>query len=178
MGIFDSIFRNKIGAPMKSEIINNKISVYKNIINLKNNMENQAIKDLNEGNNGDWILLSGKRKQVDYLFANGQISDDKYTELCEQLQNLYLKIISTFIDSQGENTIYGISRDSLKRIKRENVRLPNIEQMEFDLWRQIVSSAELAELTIVQITNSSEYLDSVKADKIIRDYQVRKHFRK
>ena len=178
MGIFDSIFRNKIGAPLKSELMNNQVLVYRKIINLKDNMESQAINDLTNLNDGNWILLSGKKKRIEYLFANGEISEKDFIELNNKLRDSYLEIISLFIDSQGENTIYDISRNSLKRIKRENVRLPNVSQMEFDLWRQIVNSAELAELTIAQIANSSEYMDSVKNDKIIRDYQVRNHFRK
>ena len=178
MGIFDSIFRNKIGAPLKSELMNNQVSVYRKIINLKDNMESQAINDLTNLNDGNWILLSGKKKRLEYLFANGEISEKDFIELNNKLRDSYLEIISLFIDSQGENTIYDISRNCLKRIKRENVRLPNVSQMEFDLWRQIVNSAELAELTIAQITNSSEYMDSVKNDKIIRNYQVRNHFRK
>lgn len=178
MGIFDSIFRNKIGAPLKSELMNNQVLVYRKIINLKDNMESQAINDLTNLNDGNWILLSGKKKRIEYLFANGEISEKDFIELNNKLRDSYLEIISLFIDSQGENTIYDISRNSLKRIKRENVRLPNISQMEFDLWRQIVNSAKLAELTIAQITNSYEYMDSVKNDKIIRDYQVRNHFRK
>lgn len=176
MGLFDSILRNKIGVTPKSEVLNNHIVVYKKIIENKNEMESKALLDLQIVPEWQEYLL--KKNQFDSVSSVQNISYEQWREINKELETLKDKIMGDFIDSQGTETIYGILRNGLKKLKKRYIRLPNIEQMEFDLWRQIVSSAELAELTIVQITNSSEYLDSVKADKIVRDYQVRKHFRK
>ena len=176
MGLFDSILRNKIGVIPKSEVLNNHIDVYKKIIENRNEMESKALFDLQ--NVPEWQEYLLKKNQFDSASSAQNISYEQWTEINKELEALKDKIMGDFIDSQGAETIYGILRNGLKNLKKRYIILPNIEQMEFDLWGQIVSSAELAELTIVQITNSSEYLDSVKADKIVRDYQVRKHFRK
>ena len=46
-----------------------------------------------------------------------------------------------------------------------------MSKMQFDYWQNIVNSAELAELTIAQIINSSDYKIATNNDKLIQDYQ-------
>ena len=176
MGLFEALFRNKIGVSSKSEILNNHIDVYRKIIENRNVMESKALTDLEHL--PEWQIYLLEKNQLDYNSKNQSISFEDWSLANQKLETLRFKIISNYIDSQSDETIYGVLRNGLKTLKQRNINLPNISQMEFDLWRQIVNSAELAELTIAQIANSSEYMDSVKNDKIIRDYQVRNHFRK
>lgn len=176
MGIFSSLFRNSVGLPGKSEVLNNHVEVYKKIIGDKQSMEEKALEDLEK--NSDWKLLNLKKNQIDYDVQNGRISSDEWVSMSNQIEDLKLRIIADYIDSQNSDTIYGILREGLKTLKNNNINLPNMNQMEFDLWRQIVDSAELAELTIAQIVNGREYVQASKNDKIIRDYNVRRHFRK
>lgn len=176
MGLFDSLYRNRVGLLAKSEILNNHIDVYTKIIESRTVMEEKARLDLQSSS--EWQVYLLKKEQLDYKVKTCSTSFEEWTIVSRELESLRFKIISNYIDSQSDETIYGVLRNGLKTLKQRNINLPNISQMEFDLWRQIVNSAELAELTIAQITNSSEYMDSVKNDKIIRDYQVRNHFRK
>lgn len=176
MGMFSSLFRNSVGLPGKSEVLNNHVEVYQKIIDDKQRMEKRAIEDLEK--NSAWQLLKLKKNQIDYNAQNGNVSSDEWVSMSDQIDDLKLRMIADYIDSQNSDTIYGILRDGLKSLKRKNINLPNMSQMEFDLWREIVDSAELAELTIAQIINSQEYVQSSKNDQIIRDYNVRKHFRK
>ena len=53
-----------------------------------------------------------------------------------------------------------------------------MKDMEFDFWNNIVKSSELAEISIVQITSGSDYREACENDKIIRDYDVRRHFKR
>lgn len=176
MGLFNSLYRNKVGLPSKSEVLNNHINVYKKIIENRNVMENKALADMEHL--PDWQVYLLKKEQLDYESKNQSVSFEAWSIVNQELETMRFKILSSYIDSQSDETIYGVLRNGLKNLKNQNMNLPNIAQMEFDLWRQIVDSAELAELTIAQITNSSEYLNSAKTDKMVRDYQVRKHFRK
>ena len=160
----------------KTKILNNHKDIYKKIIENRNVMESKALTDLEHL--PEWQIYLLEKNQLDYNSESQSISFEDWSLANQKLETLRFKIISNYIDSQSDETIYGVLRNGLKTLKQRNINLPNISQMEFDLWRQIVNSAELAELTIAQITNSSEYMDSVKNDKIIRDYQVRNHFRK
>ncbi len=178
MGIFDAIFRNKIGAPSKKELFDNRVSVYEEIVRIKNNMENQAYEDFETTNNSDWFLLQAKENRINNCFINGEISENDYLKYINAYREAMKQLVSNYIDGQDENTIYGILRNSLKRIKKENIHLLNIDKMEFDLWNQIEISAELAQLTISQIINSREYAQAVQNDKQINSYQLRQHFRK
>ena len=178
MGIFDALFRNKIGAPSRKELFDNRVNVYEEIVRIKNDMENQAYDDFKNLNNSDWFLLQAKEKRVNNCFINGEISEDDYLKYINAYREAMKQLISNYIDDQDENSLYGILRNSLKRIKQENIYLLNIDKMEFDLWNQIEASAELAQLTISQIVNSGEYVHAVKDNKQICSYQVRRHFRK
>ncbi len=176
MGMFDSLFRNKVGMPTSSDILNRHIDVYKKIIEDKNTMENRAIDELQKVS--QWQTLLMRREQLDYETRKGNISYDEWCLLNQELETLKLEIMSDYIDSQSSDTIYGVIRSGLQNLKRRNINLPNMNQMEFDVWKQIVDSAELAQLSIVQVMNSDKYIDSMNSDKIVRDYQVRRHFRK
>ena len=178
MGIFDALFRNKIGAPSRKELFDNRVNVYEEIIRIKNDMENQAYEDFKETNNSDWFLLQAKEKRVNNCFVNAEISEDDYLKYINVYHEAMKQLVSNYIDGQDETSIYGILRNSLKRIKKENIHLLNIDKMEFDLWSQIEVSAELAQLTISQIINSGEYVQAVDDNKQICSYQVRRHFRK
>ena len=174
--MFDSLFRNKVGMPTSSDILNRHIDVYKKIIEDKNTMENRAIDELQKVS--QWQTLLMRREQLDYETRKGNISYDEWCSLNQEIEDMKLETMADFIDSQGSNTIYGVIRSGLQNLKRRNINLPNMNQMEFDLWKQIVDSAELAQLSIVQVMNSDKYIDSMNSDKIVRDYQVRRHFRK
>lgn len=176
MGMFDSLFRNKVGMPTSSDILNRHIDVYKKIVEDKNTMENRAIDELQKVS--QWQTLLMRREQLDYETRKGNISYDEWCSLNQEIEDMKLETMADFIDSQGSNTIYGVIRSGLQNLKRRNINLPNMNQMEFDLWKQIVDSAELAQLSIVQVMNSDKYIDSMNSDKIVRDYQVRRHFRK
>ena len=176
MGMFDSLFRNKVGMPTSSDILNRHIDVYKKIIEDKNTMENRAIDELQKVS--QWQTLLMRREQLDYETRKGNISYDEWCSLNQEIEDMKLETMADFIDSQGSNTIYGVIRSGLQNLKRRNINLPNMNQMEFDVWKQIVDSAELAQLSIVQVMNSDKYIDSMNSDKIVRDYQVRRHFRK
>lgn len=178
MGILDAMFRNKIGAPSKKELFDNRVSVYEKIVEIKNDMEDHALKDFQDMNISDWLILQAKEKQINNRFINGDISEDDYLNLINACREAMKDAIVNYIDGQDEETVYGILKNSLKRIKKENVHLLNIDKMEFDLWSQIEVSAEIAQLTISQIINSGEYTQAAKYDKQINGYQVRKHFRK
>lgn len=176
MGIFSALFRNSVGLPGKSEILNNHVEVYQRIIDDKHGMEKKALEDLNK--NSNWQLLNLKKNQIDYDVQNGKISSADWVSMLNQIEDLKFEMIANYIDGQNSDTIYGILRDGLKRLKSKNINLPNMDKMNFDLWRQIVDSAELAELTIAQIVNGRDYVQACKNDKIIREYNVRRHFRK
>lgn len=176
MGMFDSLFRNKIGMPTSSEILNRHIDVYKKIVEDKNTMEMMANDELQ--NMFQWQEILMRKEQLDCETGKGNISYDEWCLLNQEVEDMKLEAMSDYIDSQSSNTIYGVLKDGLKILKRKNINLPNISQMEFDLWKQIMDSAELAQLSIVQIMNSDDYIDSMKSDKIIRDYQARRYFRK
>lgn len=176
MGMFDSLFRNKVGMPTSSDILNRHIDVYKKIVEDKNTMENRAIDELQKVS--QWQTLLMRREQLDYETRKGNISYDEWCSLNQEIEDMKLETMADFIDSQGSNTIYGVIRSGLQNLKRRNINLPNMNQMKFDLWKQIVDSAELAQLSIVQVMNSDKYIDSMNSDKIVRDYQVRRHFRK
>ena len=178
MKIFEAMFRNKIGAPSRKELFDNRINVYKEIVRIKNDMENHVYEDFKKTNNSDWFLLQAKEKRINNCFVNGEISEDDYLKYINAYCVAMKQLVSNYIDEQDETSIYGILRNSLKRIKKENVHLLNIDKMEFDLWSQIEVSAEIAQLTISQIINSGEYAQAAKYDKQINSYQVRKHFRK
>ena len=166
----------KLACPTSSDILNRHIDVYKKIIEDKNTMENRAIDELQKVS--QWQTLLMRREQLDYETRKGNISYDEWCLLNQELETLKLEIMSDYIDSQSSDTIYGVIRSGLQNLKRRNINLPNMNQMEFDVWKQIVDSAELAQLSIVQVMNSDKYIDSMNSDKIVRDYQVRRHFRK
>ena len=178
MGILDAMFRNKIGAPSKKELFDNRVSIYGKIVEIKNDMEDHALKDFQDMNISDWLILQAKEKQINNRFINGDISEDDYLNLINACREAMKDAIVNYIDGQDEETVYGILKNSLKRIKKENIHLQNIDKMEFDWWRQIEASAELAQLTITQIVNSGEYSQSIRDNKQIAYYQVRKHFKK
>ena len=245
MGIFDAMFRNKIGAPSKKELYDNRVSVYEKIVKIKNDMENQAMEDFQNSNNSSWLILQAKEKQINNQFINGDISEEDYLDLInacreamkdavasyidgqdektvygilknsriitskealkllsdlrlgvsmnmlkdiklEKVQSLITqiepytlrKILGSNFNEQEENIIYGILKNSLRRIKKENIHLQNIDKMKFDWWRQIEASAELAQLTIAQIVNSGEYSQAARDNKQIMDYQVRRRFKR
>ena len=178
MGIFDAIIREKIGAPSKKELFDNRISIYEKIVRIKNYMENQTYEDFKNTNNYDWFFFLAKENRISNCFINGEISEDDYLKYINIYHETMKQLVSNYIDEQDENTVYGILRNSLKRIKKENVSLLNIDKMEFDLWNQIEISAELAQLTILKIMNDSEYDQAVKDNKQISSYQVKRHFRK
>lgn len=141
-------------------------------------MEDHALKDFQDMNISDWLILQAKEKQINNRFINGDISEDDYLNLINACREAMKDAVTNYIDGQDEETVYGILKNSLKRIKKENIHLQNIDKMEFDWWRQIEASAELAQLTITQIVNSGEYSQSIRDNKQIADYQVRKHFKK
>lgn len=176
MGMFDSLFRNKVGMPTSSDILNRHIDVYKKIVEDKNTMENRAIDELQK--KSQWQTLLMRKEQLDYETRKGNLSYDEWCSLNQEIEDMKLETMADFIDSQGSNTIYGVLKDGLKNLKKKNINLPNMSRMEFDVWKQIVDSAELAQLSIVQVMNSDKYIDSMNSDKIVRDYQVRRHFRK
>lgn len=176
MGLFDSLYRNRVGLPAKSEVFEKHLDVYRKIITDKNTMEEKALADLETAS--EWQEYLFRRLQLDNLSKSANVSYEEWLELNHEIENLKEKIISDFINTQDENTIYGVLRDRLRNLKKNNISLPNMDRMYFDLWEQIVSSAELAELTITQIVNSNDYRNAVKNDRLIRDYQVRNHFRK
>lgn len=176
MGIFGSLFRNKVGMPAKSEILNNHVAVYKKIIDDKNSMAQKALADLQ--NSSQWQTVLMKKERLDNSFSKGTVSDEEWIYLNNQLEELKLRIMANYIDEQNSDTIYGILKDSLVNLKKRYISLPNIDKMEFDCWLHIVDSAELAEITISQIVNSVEYVQSTKDDKTIREYQVRRYFRR
>ena len=176
MGMFDSLFRNKVCMPTSSDILNRHIDVYKKVVEDKNTMETKATDELQ--NMPQWQMILMRKEQLDYEARKGNLSYDEWCSLNHEIEDMKFDTMSDFIDSQGDNTIYGVIRNGLQNLKRNNINLPNISQMEFDLWKQIVESAELAQLTIAKIVNSDKYSDAMKSDKIVRDYKVRRHFRK
>lgn len=176
--MFGSMFRNKIGAPSKKELLDNHVNIYEKIINIKNDMESLAYEDFKSTNNSDWFLLQAKEKRINNCFANGEISEECYLKYINEYREKMKRLISYYIDGQDENSEYGLLRNTLKRLKKENIHLLNIDKMKFDLWVQIEISAELAQLTISQIINSNEYSRAKKNDEIITNYQIRRHFRK
>ena len=178
MGMFDSIFRNKIGAPLRSGMLNGQIEVYQKIINIKNDMEQRAINDFLENNDNDWLLIQAEKRKNDYLFSSGKINGEDYIQMCNGLENQEKKLIAFYIDGSDDTTIYGILRDSLKQLKKRYKNLHNMDRMEFDLWVQIVLSSELANTTIIQIMGSDKYTDAVKFDKAVVSQQVRRKFGK
>lgn len=178
MGMFDSIFRNKIGAPLRSGMLNGQIEVYQKIINIKNDMEQRAIKDFLENNDNDWLLVQAEKKRNDYLFSSGKLKGEDYVRMCNNLENQEKNLIALYIDGSDDTTIYGILRDSLKQLKKRYRNLPNMDRMEFDLWVQIVLSSELANTTIIQIMGSDKYTDAVKFDRAVVSQQVRRKFGK
>lgn len=178
VGIFDSIFRNKIGAPLRSEMLNDQLGVYQKIINIKNNMEQCAIRDFLENNDNDWLLVQAEKKRNDYLFSSGKLRGEDYVRMCNNLENQEKNLVSLYIDGSDDTTIYGILRNSLKQLKKNYRNLPNMDKMEFDLWVQIVLSSELATTTIIQIMGSDKYNDAVKFDQAVVSQQVRRKFGK
>lgn len=176
MGIFESIFRNKIGMTPKSEVFNNHIEVYKKIIDDKNFMEQRALDELKKI--PQWQLLESKKEQLAWQVKKGNISLEESLSLSNQIDDLMLKELASYIDSQNSDSIYGILKAGLNNLKMKYINLPNMKDMEFDFWNNIVKSSDLAEISIIQITSSSDYKDTFKNDKIIRDYNVRRHFRK
>lgn len=176
MGIFESIFRNKIGMTPKSEVFNNHIEVYKKIIDDKNFMEQRALDELKKI--PQWQLLESKKEQLAWQVRKGNISLEESLSLSNQIDDLMLKELASYIDSQNSDSIYGILKAGLNNLKMKYINLPNMKDMEFDFWNNIVKSSDLAEISIIQITSSSDYKDTFKNDKIIRDYNVRRHFRK
>lgn len=178
MGIFDAMFRNKIGAPSKKELYDNRVSVYEKIVKIKNDMENQAMEDFQNSNNSSWLILQAKEKQINNQFINGDISEEDYLDLINACREAMKDAVASYIDGQDEKTVYGILKNSLRRIKKENIHLQNIDKMKFDWWRQIEASAELAQLTIAQIVNSGEYSQAARDNKQIMDYQVRRRFKR
>lgn len=178
MGLFDAIFRSKIGAPSKKELFDNRVSVYEKIVKIKNDMENNAIQDFQDKNISDWLVLQAKEKQINNRFINGDISEEEYVESINACRDALKQVIASYIDCQDESSVYGVLRDTLKRVKKENIHLQNIDKMMFDWWKQIEASAELAQLTISQIINSEEYFQAERDNKQITDYQIGRHFRK
>ena len=176
MGIFESIFRNKVGMTPKSEVFNNHIEFYKKIIDDKNFMEQRALGELKKI--PQWQLLESKKDQLAWQVRKGNISLDESLSLSNQIDDLMLKEFASYIDNQNSDSIYGILKTGLNNLKMKYINLPNMKDMEFDFWNNIVKSSELAEISIVQITSSSNYKDALKNDKIIRDYNVRRHFRR
>ena len=176
MGMFDSLFRNRVGMPTTSDILNRHIDVYKKIVEDKNTMETRANDELQK--NSQWQTLLMRKEQLDYETRKGNLSYDEWCSLNQEIEDMKLETMADFIDSQGSNTIYGVIRSGLQNLKKRNINLPNMNQMEFDLWKQILESAELAQLSIAQVMSDGKYLDAMKADKIVRNYQVRSHFRK
>ena len=171
MEIFDAMFRFKIGFPSKAKMLDNKIFVYEEIIRLKNEMEKQAYIDFQSDNNIDWFLLQAKKKKINRNFIDGIISEKNYLECLEACYSELKILLANYIDNQSDNSIYGFFRNRLKKIKKENIHLLNISNMDFDLWFQIEKSVILAQLTINQIVNSREYLESLKNDKFIKKFQ-------
>ncbi len=178
MGLFDSILRNKIGAPFRSELLNNQLNVYKKIIEIKDNMEQQAISDLQDNSDCDWRVIQAQKDQNDYMFTHAKISKEEFLAIYNTLEQKEKSFIADYIDGSDDTTIYGVLRNSLKNIKRKYHYLPNIDQMNFDYWLQIVSSSELAKTTIAQITGSDKYIDAVKSDNQVISHQTRKKFRR
>lgn len=176
MGIFESIFRNKIGMTPKSEVFNNHIEVYKKIIDDKNFMEQRALDELKKI--PQWQLLESKKEQLAWQVRKGNISLEESLSLSNQIDDLMLKELASYIDSQNSDSIYGILKAGLNNLKMKYINLPNMKDMEFDFWDNIVKSSDLAEISIVQITSSSDYKDAFKNDKIIRDYNARRHFKR
>lgn len=176
MSIFGSLFRNKIGMQPKSESLNRHIGVYQKIIDDKNTMEAKALEDLK--NTQQWNGYLFEKMQVDNLSKSSNITYEEWVSLNNALEDFKDKIISDFIDCQSDDTIYGILRNGLNMLKKKNINLLNMSKMQFDYWQNVVDSAELAELTITQIINSSDYKTATNNDKLIQDYQTRRHFRK
>lgn len=176
MGIFESIFRNKIGMTPKSEVFNNHIEVYKKIIDDKNFMEQRALEELKKI--PQWQLLESKKDQLAWQVRNGNISLDESISSSNQIDELMLKELASYIDRQNSDSIYGILKAGLNNLKLKYINLPNMKDMEFDFWNNIVMSSELAEISIVQITSGSDYREACKCDKIIRNYDVRRHFKR
>ena len=176
MGIFESIFRNKIGMTPKSEVFNNHIEVYKKIIDDKNFMEQRALEELKKI--PQWQLLESKKDQLAWQVRNGNISLDESISSSNQIDELMLKELASYIDRQNSDSIYGILKAGLNNLKLKYINLPNMKDMEFDFWNNIVMSSELAEISIVQITSGSDYREACKYDEIIRNYDVRRHFKR
>ena len=178
MKVLDAMFRNKIGALSKMELFDNRVSVYKKIVEIKSDMENHALKDFQDMNFSAWFVLQANEKRINNNFVNGDISEKDYVNLINTCHYAMKQVIANYIDGQDEETVYGILKNSLKRIKKENIHLQNIDKMEFDWWKQIEVSAELAQLTITQIVNSGEYSRAVRDNKQIIKHHVRKHLNK
>ena len=106
MGIFESIFRNKIGMTPKSEVFNNHIEVYKKIIDDKNFMEQRALEELKKI--PQWQLLESKKDQLAWQVRNGNISLDESISSSNQIDELMLKELASYIDRQNSDSIYGI----------------------------------------------------------------------
>ena len=175
---FGTIFRSKIGVPSKKELFDNRINVYKKIIRVKNDMESHAYEDFKNFNNSDWFLLKATEKRINRSFINGEISENDYLKYINACHEAMRQFLSDYIDRQDENSVYCILRNDLKYIKKENAHLLNIDKMSFDSWIQIVTSAELARLTMLKIINGVEYSKAVKSEKDIISYQVSKYLRK
>ena len=174
MKMFGVIFRNLIGMPLKSEHLNYKIQVYKKIISEKEFIEKRALRELE--NMPQWQLSMLKKEQLNNLLKNKNILKDNWIKMNKEIENELNQMISDYIDDQGSDTIYGAIREGLNNLKNKNINLLN--NMKFDCWEEIVVSSELAELTILQIINSEDYIISTKGDNAIRNYQVQKYLRK
>ena len=160
----------------KSESLNRHIGVYQKIIDDKNTMEARALEDLK--NTQEWNRYLFEKIQLDNISKSSNITYEEWVYLNTAVEDFKDKIISDFIDCQSDDTIYGILRNGLNMLKKNNINLLNMSKMQFNYWQNIVDSAELAELTIAQIINSSDYKTATNNDKLIQDYQTRRHFRK
>ncbi len=176
MSILESLFRDKIGMTPKSEVYSKHIQVYQKIIDDKDMMEHKAILDL--ARLPRWQVVVMKESQLDSFIKNGHISLKEWIKLNNEVDRLRSKVVSDYIDSQNSDSIYGIIKDGLERLKNSNINLLNMDLMKFDLWKEIVASAELAQLTILKIVNSDVYVNDINNDKMIKDYKVRKSFKR
>ena len=176
MSILESLFRDKIGITPKSEVYTRHIQVYQKIIDDKEMMEHKAILDL--ARLPQWQVVVMKESQLAGFIKNGNISLKEWIKLNNEVDRLKSKVVSDYIDGQNSDTIYGIIKDGLERLKNSNINLLNMDLMKFGFWKEIVASAELAQLTILKIVNSDVYVNDINNDKMIKDYKVRKSFKR
>ena len=175
--IIGQVFRESTGMPPKVCIYNSKLDTYKEIISCVSTIEDNVIKYFNENYYYDWKLLETEFIKLESDLAGRIITTSQYITMAKNIEDRKDVVLSDFIDSTAEYfvTVY---RNRLQTIKERNSKDPYISFMAFKLWMEMKSSKEIAELAVVQIETSDDYVDSKKIAEIRDRYLRDRHLRR